>query len=86
MLLAGPLVQLMPVLEDLHILAAVALRRCHVADAAVAVLQVVPMHELRSPRSRIAQIGKAALGVFGAVFGRSEQCLDKRVVIAHPGP
>ena len=85
MLLAGLLIQLMPVLEDLHIQAAMALRRCHVVDAAVAVLQVVPMHELRSPRSRVAQIGKAALGVLGAVFGHSEQCLDKRVVIVHPG-
>ena len=73
MLLAGLLVQLTPVLEDLHILATMALRRCHVADAAVAMLQVVPMHELRSPRSRVAQIGKAAPGVLRAVFGRSEQ-------------
>jgi hypothetical protein len=85
MALVGPLVQLIAAFQYLHILPTVSLRWRHVPNAAVAVHQVVPMHESRRPGPRIAQVRKSALGIFRAVFGRSEQHFHKRVVVAHPG-
>ncbi|RMW97278.1 hypothetical protein D9R12_03975 [Pseudoxanthomonas spadix] len=46
-------------LEQGHVLPGVALLRADVADAAVAVLDVVPMHEGRSPLACTVQVGKA---------------------------
>ena len=86
MALAGVLVQLIAALQNLNVLPTVALRWRHVSNPAVAVLQVVPMHESRSLGPCVPQVRKSALGVFRAVFGCSEQRLDKRVVVAHPGP
>ena len=55
---AGLLVQLIAAFQDLHVLPTVALRRRHVPNPAVAMFQVVPMHESRRPGPRITQVRK----------------------------
>lgn len=49
--------------EDHVIVAVMALRRADVADAAVAVVEVVPMHELARPVACSIEIGEARVGL-----------------------
>ncbi|MNF10266.1 hypothetical protein D3C80_2111550 [compost metagenome] len=74
----------MPASQHLLIHTAVALRRSHEADAAVAVFMVVPAHEVPDPGPGCIQIGKTVLRPLRAVFEGSEQRLRVRIVIAHP--
>ncbi|GEM_PF-2235118 len=55
------------------IVAGVALLRADVAGAAVAVLDVVPAHELGRPGPRLVQADEALGGELGPVLGRAEQ-------------
>ena len=56
-----------------------------VAQAAVAVLDVVPVHEVLSPLAGFVQAGEAARREFGAVLRRFEERFDEGVVVGHPG-
>ena len=69
--------------KDRLILAGVALCRSDVADAAVAVRVVVPMHEVRRPGARLLKIGKAPGRKLRAILGVAEQGLDEGVVIRY---
>ena len=68
MALACLQIQRVPRGEQRVVAPVVALRRADVADAAVLVLVVVPMHEARGPGPRIVQIGKAVLRELGPYF------------------
>ena len=81
--LPGAFVHLVSGRQDLVVMLFVSCRRAHVANAAVQVRVVVPVHELRRPVLRRLQISKAARRELGPVLGRAEQRLDKGVVIAH---
>ena len=72
-LLPGPKVHRMASGQDLVIFAGVALCRRDVADAAVAVRVVGPMHETRRPGARPLKIGKAPGGKLRPLLGMAEQ-------------
>jgi len=72
MALAGLLVQIATRRKDRHVLTRVSLRRAHVADAAVPVLDVVPMHEVGRPSTCRIEIGEAARGELRPVLRRAE--------------
>ena len=61
-----------------------ALRRGDVADAAVTVLVVVPVHEIGRPLPRRGEIGKARGGEVRAVLGGAEQRLGIGIIVADP--
>ena len=84
--LARPLIQGVARGEHGPVLAGVALSRRDVADAAVAVLVVVPVHEPPRPASRRVEVCKPLGRELGPVFGGAEQRLGKRVVVADPRP
>ena len=73
MLLLGVVVQPMSSTQDVDVLAAVALRWGDVLDAAMAVLHVVPVHELAGPLTGGGQIGEAFGRELRAVLGCLEQ-------------
>ena len=85
-LLPGLLVQRMARIENGVIFTAVALGRADVLDAAVAVIVVVPMHELRRPGSGLIEAGKALGRELRPVLGGAKQRLGIGVVVAHPWP
>ena len=68
--------------QDGLVLSAVALRRADVADTAVAVINVVPAHELGGPGSGFLQIGETLARKLRAVLGRTKQRLGISVVVA----
>ena len=68
--LAGVEVRLMVCSQDRPVLQRVSLRRGDVADSAVAVLEVVPAHEVASPEAGAFKGGEATRREFGAVLGR----------------
>ncbi|EHP40114.1 hypothetical protein OR16_27497 [Cupriavidus basilensis OR16] len=53
--------------ENLVVFAGVTLRRAHIADAAVPMLVVVPVDEIRRPGARRGQIGEVRIS--GRVIG-----------------
>ena len=57
------------------IVSVMALRRADVADAAVTVVEVVPMHEVARPVACSIELGEARGGELRAVLGRAEQRL-----------
>lgn len=58
-----------------------ALRRGDVADAAMAVLDVVPVHKVPPPLAGVLKGGKPARGKLGAVLRRFEERLHVGVVV-----
>src|SRR5215207_10341204 len=86
MALARLLVQGMAGGEGGAVLAGMALRRGDIADAAVPVLVVVPVHEGGRPLPRLGQVGKTRGGEVGAVLGGAEQRLGIGIVVADPRP
>ena len=81
MSLAGLEIRLMACSQDRLVLQRVSLRRRDVADAAVAMLEVVPAHEVASPEAGVFKGGEAAHREFGAVLRRLEERLDEGVVV-----
>ncbi|MPM72115.1 hypothetical protein SDC9_119088 [bioreactor metagenome] len=71
----------MPCHQDRGVLQRMSLRRGDVADAAVAVLEVVPAHEVASPEAGVFKGGEAARRKFGAVLRGLEERFDKGVVV-----
>lgn len=76
----------MPGCEDRDVFACVALSRADVADPAVPVVVVVPMHELARPFARGVQVREAFSRELGPVLRRAEQAFDEGVVVAHARP
>lgn len=70
--------------QDLSVVTGVSLRRPHMADAAVAMVEVVPVPKVASPMARIVQGRKVFGWKLGAVLGCAEQAFNEGVVIAHP--
>lgn len=60
--------------------------RTDVADAAVPVLVVVPVHELSGRGANLVEVGKALGGELRPVCGSPEQRPDKGVVITNASP
>jgi hypothetical protein len=59
-----------------------ALRGADVANATVAMVEVVPPHEGSGPSSSRLRFGEALLRELGAVLGGAEQRFDKGIVVA----
>jgi hypothetical protein len=72
--------------EDRVIFTLMALRRADVADAAVAMLDVVPVHETAGPGAGGLQILEAPRRKLWAVLGGAEERFGVGVVVADPGP
>src|SRR5574343_687025 len=72
--------------QDVSVLPRVSLRRDHIADTAVAVIEVVPMHEVARPFTCVVQARQSLVRELGPVLGCAKQTLHKCVVIAHPRP
>src|SRR3954469_13294694 len=68
--------------EHEPVLAGMALGRTDVADAAVSMLVVVPVHEPPRPVSGGLQVGEALGRELGPVFGGAKQRLGERIVVA----
>ena len=71
--------------QDRLIFAFVALRWAHVLDAAVMVIDVVPVPEVGGPSTRSIKVDEAPGGELWAVLGGAKQRLRVGVVITHPG-
>jgi len=70
--------------EDRVVLAGMALCRADVADAAVPMVDVVPMHEAHCPPARFIQVGEALDRKLRPVLRRPDQGLGIGVVVADP--
>ena len=81
--MAGPFLDEGTLLKQSPVQAGMALRRCHEADRAVAMLMVVPVHQVRDPAPRDHQVLKRLSRQLGTVLQRSERRFDIGVVIAH---
>src|SRR5437016_7716286 len=57
----------------ISVVARMTLRRADVADAAVPMLVVVPMHEARGPRTGLTEIDEALGRELRSVFGRRSE-------------
>ena len=82
--MAGVFVDRLSVREDLAVTTLMPVGRRDVANRTVAMLMVVPAHELRGPGLRGLEIGKAVVGIRRAVLAGAEQRLRVRVIVAHP--
>jgi len=71
--------------EDLSVVPGVTLRRSHVADGAVAMLDVVPGDELGGPVPGIVKRGEAACRGLGTVLRGAKQRFGVGVVVRDPG-
>ena len=67
--------------EDGLVVPFVALCRADVADAAAAMIEVVPMHEIGRPVPVVFEVGEAFGQELGPVFGRAEERLGEGVVV-----
>ena len=74
----------MPCSQNLLVLAGMPLIWADVADSAVQMLGVVPVHELTGPVSGLIQIFESTSDILGPVLGGSEGRFRKGVVVAHP--
>ena len=80
--LPGLGVERMPSRQDGLVITGVTLLRADVADAAVAMIDVVPTHEFSRPGPGLVQAGEALGRELGPVFGGAEQRLGIGVVVA----
>src|SRR5436309_3057003 len=69
--------------EDRGVFTRMTLCGADVADAAVPVIMVIPMHEARSPGASLLEVGEALVRELRPVLRRAEQAFDIGVVIAH---
>jgi hypothetical protein len=74
----------MAVIEQCSILPGMALSRRDVADAAVTVLVVVPVHEAGGPLPGGIEVGKALGRERGSILRGAEQGFDEGIVVADP--
>src|SRR5690554_6845252 len=85
MLSASDLIESMTPGKNGVIMASMALSGRDVTDLAMAMLFVVPRHELPHPRSGIGQVGKAGHREGGMVFAGTEQGLRVGVIVGDAG-
>ncbi len=83
MLGLGLLIERLALRKDGRVGAGMALLGGDEPQPAVAVLGVVPAHEVQDPGPRFAQVSEAARWVGGTVLQGAEQGLGVGVVIAH---
>ena len=83
---ARPEVQVMSGRQNRLIFPGVALSGADVTNAAVAMIDVVPMDEASGPGTGLVEIGKALGGKLGAVLGGTKQRLGIGVVVADARP
>lgn len=69
--------------QDGDIATIVSLGRADVADAAVVVVNVVPMREACGPEAGVVEMFEALGGELRPVFGPAEQALREGVVVTH---
>ena len=81
-----PEVQVMSGRQNRLIFSGVALSGADVTNAAVAMIDVVPMDEASGPGTGLVEIGKALGGKLGAVLGGTKQRLGIGVVVADARP
>ena len=74
----------MPCSQNLVVFAGMPLVRADVADSAVQMLDVVPVHELTGPVPGLIQIFESTSDIFRPIFGGSEGRFCKGVVVAYP--
>jgi hypothetical protein len=67
--------------EDLNIFSVATLGGSYILDSAVAMFEVVPVDELRSPDPGFRQVFKTTIREFRSVFGCSVQGLRIGIVI-----
>lgn len=65
--------------EDSFIFPRMALRWAHIADSAMPVHVVIPVHERGHPVTSIVEIGKAGVGELRTVLHGAEQRFDKSI-------
>lgn len=85
-LFSGVLVHRIAAGEDVPIDTSMTLRRADVSNAAVAMLVVVPTHEVCSSLTCVLQIDEAARRKLGSILRRAKQAFHEGVVIAHARP
>jgi hypothetical protein len=73
----------MPSRQDFPIESGVALGWAHVPDPTVAVIDVVPTHEVSTPGAGGFQVSEALQWELGPVLGGAEQGFRIRVVVAY---
>ena len=73
--------------ENREIVACVSLSRADVTNAAVTMIDVVPVDEACRPSARLVELDKALGGKLGAILGGTEQRLGIGVIVtdARPG-
>lgn len=81
MAFAGLKIGLMTCFENCLILTGMALRGRDVADGAMSMFEVVPVHEVVSPGPGLLKAGETARGEFWPVFGGFEQGFDEGIVV-----
>ena len=84
--LAGLAVQGMSSGQNFMIRPVVSLSRADITNAAMAVIDVVPMHEPNCPSTSLVEIGEALSWELWPVLGRTKQRFGVGIVIAHAGP
>ena len=72
--------------QDRLIVPGVALSRTDITNAAVTMIEVVPMHETSRPGTRLIEIGEALGGELGPILGGTKQRLGVGVVVADARP
>ena len=72
MALLGGLIHTMSLLQDLTILAIVAIIGCYKSNAAMQVFAVVPVHEAYYPLAGLVDICKTTFWILRAIFQRAE--------------
>ena len=85
MLSASELIKGMAPGKNGVILAGVALSGCDVTDLAMAMLFVVPIHELPHPLAGVGQVGKASHREGGMVFAGTEQGFRVGIIVRDAG-
>ena len=73
-------------LQDGLIFALMALRRAYVLDAAMSMIDVVPVHEFSGPSTRSIKVGKTLGRKLRAIFGSAKQRLRVGVVVTYARP
>ena len=81
---ASPAVQRVSGSQNRVIAPCMALRRADVTDAAVTMINVVPMHEAVRSGPRLIEVGESLGGELRPVLGGAEQRLRIGVVITDP--
>src|SRR5574340_1510663 len=76
-------VQGMSCSQNCEIVPCVALSRADVTNAAVTVIEVVPVGEASGPGASLVEVGKALGGKLGAIFGSTKQRFGIGVVVTH---